>query len=108
MNMSLFQIIAALLMASTAIALVITFRKYRAAGSKRRMECMLERVGLDPAVALSSDYETVMKEVRQRCSTCSTEDVCERWLAGKEEGDNVFCPNAKVFEELLKFGGATG
>jgi hypothetical protein len=36
-----------------------------------------------------------MKEVRQRCRTCSTEDVCERWLAGEEAGENIFCPNAQ-------------
>jgi hypothetical protein len=101
MNMSLFQIIAAIIMVAATFALVVTFRRYKRAGSERRMVNMLERVGLDPALASSGDYETIMKEVRQRCGNCSTESVCERWLAADEVSDNDFCPNAKVFD-LLK------
>ncbi len=72
------------------------------------MTSMLESVGLDPAIALSDQPDTVlddaivaaMKDVRRRCQTCTTEDVCERWLAGEEDGDNDFCPNARVFDAL--------
>lgn len=66
------------------------------------MLAMLEAVGLDPEIATSGEIPTIMKEVRQRCRSCATEAVCERWLQGNEEGDNDFCPNAKVFEILLK------
>ena len=102
MNMSLFQVIAAVFMLGGAIALIATFRNYKAAGSERRMLNMLECVGLDPAIATSGDDEAIMKEIRQRCGTCANEDVCERWLARDDDGDNFFCPNAKVFDALKR------
>jgi len=102
MSMSLFQIITAIIMAGATVALFVTFRKYVAAASERRMLTMLESVGLDPAIASSGNTEAIMKEVRQRCRTCETEAVCERWLAGDEHGNNVFCPNAKVFDALKR------
>ncbi len=108
MNMSLFQIIAAIFMVIAAIALVVTFRKYKDGASERRMVRMLERVGLDPAIASSGDNEAIMKEIRQRCRTCAAEDVCERWLADDEDGDNVFCPNAQVIDALQRTTGAVG
>ena len=108
MNMSFFQIIAAIFMVSAAIALVVTFLKYRGGASERRMLSMLERVGLDPAIASSGDNEAIMKEIRQRCRTCATEDLCERWLADDEHGDNYFCPNAKVIDALQRTSGAVG
>ena len=106
--MSLFQIIAAIFMVSATIALVVWFRKYKGAASERRMVSMLERVGLDPAIASSGDNEAIMKEIHQRCRTCAAEDVCERWLADDEDGDNVFCPNAKVIDALKRTSGAVG
>ena len=61
------------------------------AASERRMVGMLERVGLDPAIAEISDPDTivefsikaVMEEIRQRCRACPNVNVCERWLATK-------------------------
>lgn len=108
MNMSLFQIIAAIFMVTAAIALVVSFRKYKRAASERRMVRMLERVGLDPAIASSGDSEAIMKEIRQRCRTCASEDLCERWLADDVDGDNYFCPNAKVIDALQRTSGAVG
>jgi hypothetical protein len=70
------------------------------------MRMMLESVGLNPEIAMSGEIPTIMKEVRQRCQHCATEDVCERWLKGNEEGDNAFCPNANVFEALKKYSRA--
>ena len=67
---------------------------------------MLEAVGLDSRVLSSADTETIVKEVRQRCQSCSAEDVCEHWLAGRKGSDNSFCPNAGVFDELKKTRGA--
>ena len=72
------------------------------------MVSMLEHVGLDAAIAERGDsdtivgfaIETAMKKIRQRCRACSTIDLCERWLAGNEDGDNGFCPNAGAFNEL--------
>ncbi len=108
MDMSLMQIIGAVVMVGVAIALFIAYRKYLAMNSERRMLTMLESVGLDPAVAASGDIETIMGEVRQRCRSCASEDVCERWLTGDEEGSNEFCPNARAFKILKKYGGAAG
>jgi len=87
------------------VSLVKEFARNRsqmAAASKRRLTTMLERVGIDPAVDWSGDTKTIMKEARQRCRSCTSKDVCERWLAGLEVGENYFCPNAKVFESLKR------
>lgn len=108
MNMPLIQIFAAIAMVAVAVAMVFAFRRYLAVNSERRMRKMLESVGVDPAIAASGEIPTIMKEVRQRCRTCNSESVCERWLAGDEKGDNAFCPNAEVFEVLKKYSGATG
>ncbi|MDH3512653.1 MAG: DUF6455 family protein [Gammaproteobacteria bacterium] len=103
MNMTLTQFLAAIVMAGVAIGLFFAYRKYLAANSERRMLAMLESVGLDPAIASSGDIQTIMGEVRQRCQSCASEDVCERWLRHDEEGDNDFCPNARAFEILKKY-----
>ncbi len=108
MNMSIFQIVAAVVMVGVAFTLVIAVRRYMAAASERRMMGMLEKVGLDPAIVSSGDAEAIMKEIRQRCRSCTSEDVCERWLAGEEVGEPVYCPNVKVFETLKRTIDATG
>ncbi len=108
MNMSLFQIIAAIFMATAAIALVVSFRKYKRAASERRILRMLERIGLEPAIALSGDNESIMKEIRQRCRTCAAEDLCERWLDDDVHGDNYFCPNSSIIVALRRTSGAVG
>jgi len=103
MSTSLPQIIAAVVMVGVAITLVFVYWRYLAANSERRMRTMLESVGLDPAIASSGDIDAIMKEVRQRCRSCASEAVCERWLSGDEAGDNAFCPNSKVFVALKKY-----
>jgi hypothetical protein len=83
------------------------------AASERRMISMLERVGLDPAIAAGHESDTViefaidavMKAVRERCLACMAVDTCERWLVDKEACDNAFCPNAAVFGELKEICG---
>ena len=107
MTMSVLQIFAAIAMFAVAVALFFTYRAYLARNSERRMRTMLESVGLDPEIASSGEMPTIMKEVRQRCRACSSESVCERWLAGETRGDNDFCPNAKVFELLGKYAEPT-
>jgi len=103
MDVSLMQVIAALVMVGIALAMLFGFRAYLAANSERRMRSMLESVGLDPEIAASGEIPTIMKEVRQRCRSCGSEDVCERWLEGDKQDSNEFCPNAKVFEILSKY-----
>lgn len=78
------------------------------AAAERRMLTMLECVGLDPSIARPVQSHTIlecvidasMKEARRRCRDCMAVDSCERWLAGDRCGDNDFCPNAKVFDDL--------
>ena len=108
MDMSMFQIFTAVLMVGVAIALVFRIRQYMAAQSERRMRTMLIKIGLDPTIASSGDSQTIMREVRQRCRTCSSEDACERWLTGEKGGENEFCPNREVFESMKKTIAATG
>jgi len=103
MNITLTQFFAALLMVGVGIALFVAYRRYLAVQSERRMQSMLEAVGLDPEIASIGGMETIMSEVRQRCNSCNSESVCERWLAGEEGGDNAFCPNAKVFDIFKKY-----
>jgi hypothetical protein len=87
-------------MIGVALILVFAIRAYMAATSERRLISMLERVGIDPALAATGDNAQIIRGIRQRCHTCATEDVCERWLSGEVKGDNNFCPNANVFATL--------
>jgi len=91
--------IAFLLVFITAV-LVFRFRSMLSSKSQSRMYRMMARVGVLPR----SDKRTGldMQEVRARCRRCPAEDVCERWLAGEIEGDNGFCPNADVFDGVIK------
>lgn len=102
MNMSIIQFVAGLALLGVALALVYGVRRYLIATSERRLTSMLVRVGLDPAIATSGDTASIMKEIRQRCRNCNTEDVCERWLVGEKTGKNDFCPNAAVFESMKR------
>ena len=103
MNESVIQVVAAIAMVGIAAAMFFGFRRYLAVNSERRMRAMLESVGLDPEIATSGEIPTIMKEVRQRCRSCASESVCERWLQGKKDDSNDFCPNAKVFDILGKY-----
>ena len=100
MDTTLTTLLAAAMTIGAAIVFVILFRHYLAVNSERRMQAMLENVGVDPEVASLSGIDNIMSEVRKRCKNCKSESLCERWLAGEETGDNEFCPNAKVFELL--------
>lgn len=105
MEISLSQAIAAIAMIGVGIALVVAYRAYLARNSERRMLSMLDSLGLDSGIASNEDLSTIMGEARQRCQSCTSEDMCERWLRGEEEGENAFCPNARVFEILNKYSG---
>jgi hypothetical protein len=100
------QIIAAIVMVVLAGALFFAYRNYLAANTQRRMMAMLESVGLDPAIVSSGDIKTIMSEIHDRCQSCASEDVCERWLQGDKKGDNTFCPNSKAFAILAKYSGS--
>jgi len=102
MDNSLIQTITAIFLVGLTFVLVFAIRRYMAYLSDQRMLRMLERVGLDPSISWKDDTEAIMKEVRQRCQSCATESVCEKWLAGEETGENTFCPNAEVFAALKR------
>ncbi len=105
MNATLFEIGVAILMVAVSVALVVWFSRYVAAASQGRMMHMLARAGVDPEVARSGDTKAIIQDVRRRCGRCRSEALCDRWLAGKVEGNNSFCPNAQIFDLLKKTTG---
>ena len=107
MNPTLFEIGVAMIMVAVSVALVVWFSRYMTAASGRRMTHMLMRAGVDPEVAKQGDTEAIVQDVRSRCQRCRSEDLCDRWLAGKVEGDNSFCPNAQIFRLLTRTSGRT-
>lgn len=102
MNPTMFQIMIAVLMFGVSLVLAMWFREYLASASERRMLRMLRRVGLEPEIYTQRGAEAIMKDVRRRCQKCQKEGLCERWLAEEIKGDNIFCPNARVFDLLKK------
>ncbi len=108
MNILGLQITTAMLVVGATVALFMVRQNHKAAMSERRMISMMERVGLHSAIVFSGESGSVleyvigasMKKIRKRCQACSIVDKCERWLAGKEDGDNVICPNANEFDAL--------
>jgi hypothetical protein len=107
MNPTLFEIGVAISMVAVSVALVVWFSRYVATASDRRMMHMLTRAGVDPEVARHGDTEAILEDVRRRCGRCRFEGLCDRWLAGKVEGDNSFCPNARIFRTLRGTSAAT-
>ena len=104
MNPTMLQISIGIIMLVVGIGIVILFKRYLAGASTRRMTDMMKRLALDPKIGTRGDAQTeaIIKEVRQRCRKCASEDVCERWLAGDVKGRNTFCPNAPIFDMLAK------
>lgn len=104
MDSTLYEIGVAMLMVAVIVALIVWFFRYQATVSARRMMEMLTRAGVDPEVARQGNVEAIMQDVRSRCQNCRSEALCDRWLAGKAEGDNEFCPNAPIFRMLARTG----
>ena len=100
MNPTLVDFGVAVFMVAAGISLVVWFARDLAAVSGGRMTRMLVRIGVDPQAAGRGDTGAIMREARRRCRGCRSEALCERWLAGKEAGDNDFCPNAQVFRRM--------
>ena len=100
MNINLSDCQIAFLLVLITAVLVVWFRRMLASKSQSRMYRMMERVGVLPRSDKRAGLD--MQEVRARCRRCPVEDVCERCLAGESEGDNGFCPNANVFDGVIK------
>ncbi len=90
----------------TAAGCVSLFLLYKSDKSQRRLRRMLRQYELDPGMLDEHDYETIAKGVRHRCQKCHSEGACERWLDGKQPGNNDFCPNAPIFQELKEYLGS--
>tara|TARA_B100000315_G_scaffold252191_2_gene288446 strand:- start:3696 stop:4028 length:333 start_codon:yes stop_codon:yes gene_type:complete len=110
MHSTVFQIYVAIIMVAVFAGLFVWFRRSEAAGSAKRLTGMMSRFGLDPRIATQGDSitKTIMNAARWRCRKCPTEGHCERWLCGKVEGGNTFCPNAQTFSFLSAAGKKTG
>jgi hypothetical protein len=70
------------------------------------MDRMMERVGVNSAVAARLDRGMAWYEARTRCVACSNERQCRDWLGSAETGScanpPAFCHNAKFFRVLQK------
>jgi Family of unknown function (DUF6455) len=104
MTPTMFQINIAIIMVAASVAMVVGFQKYLAVTSFRRMTRMMARIGLEPAVAAGGGPQSaaIMQQMRRRCRRCPSEDLCERWVAGRAAGGNGFCPNARAFGLLAR------
>jgi len=102
----MFEFVIAIILVGLTAVFVLWFLDYKSGSSRRRMMQMMQRAGLNPAIVDLDDTASTIRNIRHQCRKCQSEDLCERWLAGEEEGDNAFCPNAEVFEELKQVGHA--
>jgi hypothetical protein len=104
MTLTLFQIYAAVIMVGVSVVMLAGFQQYLAAASAGRMTRMMARIGMTPSMARggSARRAAVMRLMRHRCRRCSSEDLCERWVAGKASGGGDFCPNARAFGVLAR------
>jgi len=102
MSPTLFEIGVAIVMVAVSAALIVWFARSMAAASGRRTMQMLTRAGVAPEVARYGNTEAIIQDVRRRCIRCRSEDLCDRWLAGKVEGDHSFCSNAQIFRTLTR------
>ena len=102
MNPALFEFGATIFMVTVSVALVVWFSGRAAAASEKRMMHMLARAGADPGFSGHDDTWAILQVARGRCSRCRSRDLCDGWLAGNVEGDNSFCPNARIFRILKR------
>jgi len=69
-----------------------------------RMDRMMERLDVKPAVAVRIDRGMAWYEARTRCIDCLEDHRCARWLeytAGSVSPPD-FCPNAQFFRRCTK------
>ena len=105
MDPAVFEIGVALFVAAVGVALVVWFSRHAASASEKRMVHMLVRAGVDSRFSGHDDTWPILQVARGRCSGCRSEDLCDRWLAGKVEGDNSFCQNTQIFRILKRITG---
>ena len=96
------QFSVAIIVVGVVAALIMRPRPNTAAASAKRLMAMMTRAGVRAAALGDPRTMAMRKQARRRCRRCSSNDLCERWLAGKVEGGNSFCPNAQTIR-LLKW-----
>jgi hypothetical protein len=64
-----------------------------------RMEDMMERIGVDLALAAREDHGQAYARARTICLNCPAAPQCERWLAEPDGASEppLFCPLAAFF-----------
>lgn len=109
MTPTLSEIGIAIFLVAVNVALFLWFKSGESAASTIRMKRMMQRAGVDPYIVVRDDPEAkvTLKEARRRCGRCPREGLCERWLCRKAEGDDAFCPNARLFHFLADSGERT-
>ena len=64
-----------------------------------RMHQMMQRLDVDPAMFARLEGGEAYAQARKTCLSCSTCDLCLRWLDGTSRQDRLpdFCPNLQAF-----------
>jgi hypothetical protein len=68
------------------------------------MDRVIERVGVNPAVAARVDRGVAFYEARTKCISCHLEQECRKWLARPMQRSSPadFCPNAEFLRYCRK------
>lgn len=90
----------ATLMVAVAFRLIVAFWRYHVVQARSRLYRMMVRVGARVHPSDDATIGAIRSEMYHRCRRCRAEAKCERWLAGREEGDNAFCPNVSLLQVL--------
>ena len=101
-SLSTFLIVALLALAAGGVWL-LRFRHRRAVLAHVPLligEAMAKR-GVYPADAETAGMESEVAAAVQRCEACAATEQCRDWIAGgRHRGNQAFCPNAALFDEL--------
>jgi hypothetical protein len=96
------KVLAGVLIALAALSVLLLLSRYRAKASERRMRNMMLQAGLDPDQEPMLGHEQLIQAIRRRCRKCDEVRQCESWLTGLADGGNDFCPNARIFDILVR------
>jgi len=68
------------------------------------MDLVMQRVGVDPAVAARMAGGAALAEARNTCLSCPFHRECRRWLESGGDFSELagFCPNAGFFRECSR------
>ncbi len=70
----------------------------------QRMREMVERMGVDAGRLVRQDAGAAYAQAHTRCLNCSTTRACLSWLESGKQAERTpeFCPNAALFDALIK------